>query len=469
MAVPIRVRGQMRAIGQGMLYLLSMTMCKLLREPGKPSNNNYKLMNFYYNASLSAKTLVLCLCLSSPFVSVAQNLFSQDFSSSTMVSSYIGSVSDQFDFIGVTGSGSSSVYINANGLNLQRNSNNLGFARTTDLASTPPGVLKVSFTLSAPFGTAMASGTAAVFYVGSDFTAAATTTGEGSRHSSLGMTIAGSNMFYLRELNGFTNSTTYTGQQDICWYINNSGASINYTNPSGGATALANDVADVWVGTTRIFAAIPAVTPTQNLTDFKCLFNNSNGNSAIAVDNIEISAGNSVLPVVLSNFTVRKRGTANELTWVTEAEVNNKGYEVQRRSDNGTWESLGFVSGRNAASTYTFTDNNPLRINYYRLRAVDTDDKATLSKIISVQQDIRGHLTAAPNPTSNTLNIQLNTDEEIDSDTKVTLLDITGRQVLNQNMTAETTQLDLSNFVKGTYILMVQSNHTMYQEKIILQ
>ena len=300
--------------------------------------------------------------------------------------------------LGVNATGESSVYASSNRLNLQRNTNNVGFARTTDLSSPAPDVLKIKFKLSVPFGAALASGTAAVFYVGADLTSAANSTGEittptnGSRHSTLGMTIAGTNMFYLRELVGFTNSVTYTGAQDVTWYINNSGTAINYTDPAGGTSSLADDMADVWVSTTRIFTAIPAITPSQTLPDFKFLFTSANGNSAIAVDDIEISTGfGMVIPVTLSSFTAKKTGAANQLTWTTETEINNNGYHVERQSGNGTWASLGFVKGNNTASTYIFEDKDPLSISYYRLRQVDFDGKETLSKVVSVNQIRKGY------------------------------------------------------------------------------
>ncbi|MBL7813392.1 MAG: T9SS type A sorting domain-containing protein [Saprospiraceae bacterium] len=430
-----------------------------------------KIFRPFCNANCLAFLLISVV----PVSIKAQILFTQDFNASTTISTYIGTGPNQFDFIGVNGTGSSSVYASSNRLNLQRNGNNVGFARTIDLATPAPDVLKIKFKISVPFGTAMASGTAGVFYVGSDLVAAANTTGEistptnGSRHSTLGITIAGANMFYLRELVGFTNSGTYTGIQDVTWFINNSGATINYTDPAGGSSSLADDVSDVWVGTTRVFAAIPAITPSQTIPDFKFLFNNANGNSAIALDDIEISTGfGTPIPVTLSSFTAQNTGATNQLIWKTESELNNKGYDIQRQSPNGNWESLGFVKGLNKASRYTFEDKTPLSISYYRLRQMDFDGKETLSKVVSVSQNQKGQVHISPNPASDKINIVLpNNDPSVS--TTITVYDLVGKQVLAQKTMALVYDLDISGLAKGTYLIKINSSNSIYTEKIIRQ
>ena len=425
-----------------------------------------------------AKILAVSLFFYLPIVATAQVLFTQDFNSSTTLSTYIGSGSNQFDFIGVNATGSSSVYASSNRLNLQRNVNNVAFARTTDLASPAPNVLKIKFKFLATFGAAASPlGTQAVVYVGSDLVGAANTTGElannASRHSSFGLTIAGSNLFYVRELTGFTYSnggtTPYTGQQEITWFINNSGAEISYSDPAGGSSILANDVADLWVGTTRIFTIIsPAAGADKPLTDFKVLFSNSNGNSAIAFDDIEISIPTYVVPVTLSKFTAKKAGAANQLTWTTETEINNKGYDVERQDANGTWESLGFVKGLDKPSTYTFEDKTPLSISYYRLRQIDFDGKETLSKVVSVSQTQKGQIRIAPNPASDKVRISLFDNDRLES-TTVTVYDLMGRQVLQQKTTANGLELDVSSLAKGVYLVKINTNNSIYTEKIIRQ
>jgi Secretion system C-terminal sorting domain len=176
-----------------------------------------------------------------------------------------------------------------------------------------------------------------------------------------------------------------------------------------------------------------------------------------------------VLSTELLNIKVKAVNNTNVVSWETASETNNKGFDVERKTANGTWETLGFVKGIGKAATYTFEDKGPLSISYYRLRQVDFDGKETLSKVVSVSQTKKGQMRISPNPTSDIVNIQLNQDEALNQAATLVLSDMTGRQVLVQTTAAGTFQLDLSNLAKGMYVVTVQANNAIYQEKIIHQ
>ena len=162
------------------------------------------------------------------------------------------------------------------------------------------------------------------------------------------------------------------------------------------------------------------------------------------------AAVSAVLPVELLDFKGRNTEGWNLLTWQTASEVNNKGFEVERLMDNGQWIILGFVKGNNKASTYTFTDNEPLSTSYYRLRQIDFDGKETLSKVISIATKGKGKgLTIYPNPVSNTLTLE-NTEG---SDFQV--LNLLGQQVLTGKTPSGGRGLNVSALPQGTYMLKV--------------
>jgi hypothetical protein len=184
---------------------------------------------------------------------------------------------------------------------------------------------------------------------------------------------------------------------------------------------------------------------------------------------VKITYDASVMPVELMTFKATPLSKTNLLTWETASETNNKGFDVQRKTAAGAWETLGFVNGMGKAATYTFEDKTPLSISNYRLRQVDVDGTETLSKVVSVTQNTKGRISITPNPTSDKVNINLNQNDVSDLKATLTLFDMTGRQVLSQITTGETYQLDLSNLAKGMYVLTVQSNNAVYQEKIIRQ
>jgi Secretion system C-terminal sorting domain len=182
-----------------------------------------------------------------------------------------------------------------------------------------------------------------------------------------------------------------------------------------------------------------------------------------------VASPGAVLSTELLNIKAKAANNTNIISWETASEINNKGFDVERQNANGTWASLGFVNGIGKAATYTFTDKGPLSISYYRLRQIDFDGKETLSKVVSVSQDTKGRISISPNPTSDKVNINLNQNDVSNQPTTVILSDMTGRQVLTQTTTSGAFQLDLSNLAKGMYVVTLQSNNAIYQEKIIRQ
>ena len=99
-----------------------------------------------------------------------------------------------------------------------------------------------------------------------------------------------------------------------------------------------------------------------------------------------------ILPVELTSFTACVIGNAVKLSWETETEVNNYGFEVERskkfdaRSE--TWEKIGFVNGNgnsNSPKSYFYEDKNVTAGKYsYRLKQIDNDGQFEYSKTIEV-------------------------------------------------------------------------------------
>jgi len=83
------------------------------------------------------------------------------------------------------------------------------------------------------------------------------------------------------------------------------------------------------------------------------------------------------LPVELVSFSANVNNSRVELRWITASETNNMGFDVERKSETGTFQKIGFVEGNgtsNHFNTYSFTDfvSNP-GTYYYRLKQIDFD------------------------------------------------------------------------------------------------
>lgn len=110
-----------------------------------------------------------------------------------------------------------------------------------------------------------------------------------------------------------------------------------------------------------------------------------------------VSQNEAALPVELTTFTVSATNDAATLTWKTATEVNNYGFEIERRADGGlhlaggvhlAWGTIGFVEGNgttNAPKEYSFSDKNLSAGKYsYRLKQIDRDGKFEYSQHVEV-------------------------------------------------------------------------------------
>jgi hypothetical protein len=89
-----------------------------------------------------------------------------------------------------------------------------------------------------------------------------------------------------------------------------------------------------------------------------------------------VGINSNVLPVELVAFTAAANRMNADLHWSTATEVNNYGFEIERRQT-ATWAKVGFVSGAgtsNSPRDYSYSDNNlPAGRYAYRLKQVDNN------------------------------------------------------------------------------------------------
>jgi hypothetical protein len=194
-----------------------------------------------------------------------------------------------------------------------------------------------------------------------------------------------------------------------------------------------------------------------------------NYGNVFGIDDITINA-NLPLPISLTAFSGTREGSKNILSWSTSTEVNNKGFELQRSINGKDFSAISFVSSKatNGASStvinYSFTDEKPFSsTNYYRLRQIDNDGKATLSNVVVLKSNlIKAEISRVfPNPVQDKLNIVLNTigAEKL----TLSITDLAGRIISTKSF--ETVQGDnnisfnTASLAKGTYLVKVNSSN----------
>ena len=100
----------------------------------------------------------------------------------------------------------------------------------------------------------------------------------------------------------------------------------------------------------------------------------------------------SVVPVELTSFSALNLGSKTKLQWTTATEVNNHGFEIQRKLNTATssWTAIGFINGHGTvteANSYSYEDNISninASVITYRLKQIDYDGTYSFSKEVNV-------------------------------------------------------------------------------------
>jgi hypothetical protein len=97
-----------------------------------------------------------------------------------------------------------------------------------------------------------------------------------------------------------------------------------------------------------------------------------------------------VVPVELTSFSASMLNNKRvELKWLTASEVNNSGFEIERRNlQSDKWSKIGFIKGSGTTTekrSYSFIDHyySAVKISY-RLKQIDFNGDFTYSKTINI-------------------------------------------------------------------------------------
>lgn len=189
------------------------------------------------------------------------------------------------------------------------------------------------------------------------------------------------------------------------------------------------------------------------------------------------------LPVQLLTFTAIEKNNTVILNWKTAAELNNKGWEIEKIHVSSTnpfvWQTIGFIAGSKESITvnnYVFEDRNIAKnqVYQYRLKQINLDGSIKYSAIINVRvgKSQIELLAVYPNPVKSVVNIQLSITENTKA--KIELFNTNGQLVqiiLNKQLQAgiHTKTISLENLIAGKYILRFETNKEVIVKEIIKQ
>ena len=182
------------------------------------------------------------------------------------------------------------------------------------------------------------------------------------------------------------------------------------------------------------------------------------------LDDISVTQTPTV-PIVLSAFSGRRIGLANDLWWTTASEANNRGFELQRSADGKQFSSVTFVNTRATGGNstqplaYGYTDKEPLPgITYYRLKQVNNDGSIGLSNIIAIKGSTANDIVLSsvyPNPANSLVNVSLYAPTS--QQASIVITNVLGRPVMvkpvNLVMGQQVFTLNIADVPAGIYMV----------------
>lgn len=212
------------------------------------------------------------------------------------------------------------------------------------------------------------------------------------------------------------------------------------------------------------YASEVSYTPCSDLGLAVC---NSDGTYTSSVLYVVEQFSSSALPVELTRFEAARTSSGVLLEWDTATETNNAGFEVQHKTESGSWSTLSFVKGAGTTSTaesYTYTaENLKYGTHQFRLVQVDQDGSRTEKGPVEIDVSLDSAYEiskVSPNPVrqAGSLDLVVKTGQNV----TVQLYDVLGRShgtLLDRQVPAgqtETVRIDAARLSSGQYFLRVR-------------
>ena len=180
----------------------------------------------------------------------------------------------------------------------------------------------------------------------------------------------------------------------------------------------------------------------------------TNGLSGIILNELTLASQFAPLPLTWLSFTAKAQNSSQSLLqWTTAQEQNTKDFYIQHSADGINWVIIGSlpVAGNsNSTSYYNYVHTNPVKgLNYYRIKQTDVDSRFSYSpiRILSFTRTLQP-ITIMGNPVANNvLTLQVNMA------TSLAFYTADGKLLWQEQVNAGTKTIDVSRYVKGTYLL----------------
>jgi hypothetical protein len=184
------------------------------------------------------------------------------------------------------------------------------------------------------------------------------------------------------------------------------------------------------------------------------------------------------VPVELISFSATTDSKNVNLNWATATEINNSGFEIERRYDKTDWLEIGFVPGHGTTTekqNYSYIDQNVnAGIYSYRLKQVDFDGTFEYSNEILVNVTASLEFTLDqnfPNPFNPNTLIKYSIPKS--SQVSLKIFNTLGQEMetlVNEEKQVGTYEVNwnASNLQSGVYFYRLQAGSFVQTRKMIL-
>ncbi len=163
-----------------------------------------------------------------------------------------------------------------------------------------------------------------------------------------------------------------------------------------------------------------------------------------------------VLPSQLLYFRAKYESKKVGLNWrVLNPETINT-FIIEKRNENNQWVVIHSQPAYDSVSSYSSVDNDPLPgYNYYRLKITERSGLIRYSAIQRVFADnIAGGFMIFPNPAKDKITIRIS----LGATSMLRMTDVSGKLVLQKQLTGIVTELPLPALPPGVYMIEVNGN-----------
>ncbi|MBE0571466.1 MAG: T9SS type A sorting domain-containing protein [Ignavibacteriaceae bacterium] len=192
------------------------------------------------------------------------------------------------------------------------------------------------------------------------------------------------------------------------------------------------------------------------------------------------------VPVELTSFTAIADSNEVHISWTTQTELNNSGFEIYRLTHGTDWQKITFVPGSGSSTEpkeYFYIDRDVKNGNYfYQLKQIDYNGRYEFSDVISVEVSTPVEYSLEqnyPNPFNPTTTIRFSIPSVIASGAKqsplVTLkvYDVLGNEVallVNEEKPEGLYEVEFSarDLPSGIYLCELRAEKYIAMKKMIL-